>query len=177
MQRFQYRHQSTLYFPVALCVVTTGSGVLCACGDENSSEQLGQKLGSSIGVDNVRCATGEPYCVEEGGNEGGRGVVLEGEDKYGFREAVHDSQSFGLASDGLTLALEVHGVAGAGLWVVGRRRVRGRDVAYLSRFRIQRNPRAGDECRRAWTAKSSAERERYAPWRGRGGVGRRDVGE
>jgi hypothetical protein len=85
------------HFPVALCVVTTGGGVLCARGGENSSEQLGQKLGSSIGVDSVRCATGKPYCVEEGGNEGGRGAVLEGEDKNGFREAVHDSQSFGLA--------------------------------------------------------------------------------
>ena len=88
--------------------------MLCARGGENSSEQLGQKLGSSIGVDNIRCATGEPYCVEEGGNKGGRGAVREGEDKNGFREAVHDSQSFGLAGDGLTLALEVHGVAGAG---------------------------------------------------------------
>jgi hypothetical protein len=65
-------------------------------------------------VNDIRCATGKPYGIEEGGNEGGRGAVLEGKDKDGFREAVHDSQSFGLASDGLTLALEVHGVAGAG---------------------------------------------------------------
>ena len=65
-------------------------------------------------MDDVRCAAGEPNCVEEGGDEGGRGAVFEGKDKDGFREAVHDSQSFGLASDGLTLALEVHGVARAG---------------------------------------------------------------
>jgi hypothetical protein len=35
-------------------------------------------------------------------------------DENGFGEAVHDNQSFGLASDGEALALEVHGVAGAG---------------------------------------------------------------
>ena len=101
----------TLNFPVALCVVPTGGGVLGACGGKNSSEQSGQELGSSIGMDDIRCATGEPYCVEEGGNESGCGAVLEWEDKDGFRETVHDCQSFGLASDGLTLALEVHGVA------------------------------------------------------------------
>ncbi len=80
----------------------------------SSSEQ---ELGSGVGVDNVRCASGKPDGVEEGGNEGGRGAVLEGKDEDGFGEAVHDSQSFGFASDGLTLALEVHGVAGA--WFVG----------------------------------------------------------
>ena len=91
--------------------MTTGGGVLSAGGSENGSEQLGQELGSGIGVDDVRCASCEPNGVEEGGNEGGCGAVFEGKDKDGFREAVHDSQSFGLASDGLTLALEVHGVA------------------------------------------------------------------
>ena len=67
-----------------MCVVTTGDGVLCARGGENSSEQLGQKLGSRVGVDHIRCATGEPYGVEEGGNEGGRGAVREGEAKTVF---------------------------------------------------------------------------------------------
>ena len=65
-------------------------------------------------MDDFRCASGKPDGVEEGGNEGGRGAVLEGEDENSFGETVHDCQSFGLASDGLTLALEVHGVAGAG---------------------------------------------------------------
>ena len=64
-------------------------------------------------MDDVRCASGKPDGVEEGGNEGGRGAVLEGNDENSFGETVHDCQSFGLASDGLTLALEVHGVAGA----------------------------------------------------------------
>ncbi len=105
---------STLDFPVALGVVSTGGGVLCARGGENSSKQRGQELGSSVGVNYIRCATAEPDCVEEGGNKGGRCAVLEGEDKDGFGETVHDSQSFGLASNGLALALEVHGVAGAG---------------------------------------------------------------
>jgi hypothetical protein len=36
------------------------------------------------------------------------------EDKNRFRETVHDCQSFGFASDGETLALEVHRVSGAG---------------------------------------------------------------
>ena len=64
-------------------------------------------------MDDFRCASGKPDGVEEGGNEGGRGAVLEGKDENSFGETVHDCQSFGLASDGLTLALEVHGVAGA----------------------------------------------------------------
>ena len=64
-------------------------------------------------MDDVRCAAGEPNCVEEGGDEGGRGAVFEWEDKDGLGEAVHDSQGFGLACYGLTLALEVHGISGA----------------------------------------------------------------
>ena len=64
-------------------------------------------------MDDVRCASGKPDGVEEGGNEGGCGAVLEGKDENSFGETVYDCQSFGLASDGLTLALEVHGVAGA----------------------------------------------------------------
>ncbi len=88
--------------------------MLGAGGGENSSEQeLRQELRSGIGVEDFRCASGKPDGIEEGGNEGGRGAVLEGKDENSFGETVHDSQSFGLASDGLTLALEVHGVAGA----------------------------------------------------------------
>ena len=39
---------------------------------------------------------------------------MEWEDENGLSETVHDSQGFGLASNGLALALKVHGIAGAG---------------------------------------------------------------
>ncbi len=85
MHRFQ-KSPPTLYFSVVLGVVSTGGGVLCARDGEDSGEQRGQELGRGIRVDRVRCAAGEPYCVEEGGNESGCGAVFEWEDENGFRE-------------------------------------------------------------------------------------------
>ncbi len=66
-------------------------------------------------MNGVRCAAGELDGVQEWGNKSEGGAVFESEDKDGFGEAVHDCQGFGFACEGETLALEVHGVAGAGL--------------------------------------------------------------
>ena len=95
--------------------MTTGGGVLGAGGGEDSSEQLGEELGSGIGMDNVRCASPEPNFVEKTGDKRGGGTVGEGDHKHRFGEAIYDSQGLGLASDGKALSLEIHGIARAGL--------------------------------------------------------------
>ncbi len=128
-------------------------------------------------MDDIRCATGEPYCVEEGGIESGRGAVLEGEDKDGFRETVHDSQSFGLASDGLTLALEVHGVAGAGFvgGLAGEESVSETSLTiFVFAFSAVLEP-ATNVGAHGWP--EVVPGEGGIPWRGRGGEGWRGVCE
>ncbi len=81
----------------------------------NGSQELATEFWSVVGVQDVRATAAKVEFVEEARYEAGGLAIRKWNHKDSFGETVDESQGLGLASDGEALALEIHGIAGAGL--------------------------------------------------------------
>ncbi len=94
--------------------MATGAGAESAGDVGDSGHELAEEFWGFVRMDDVLRAAVEVQFIEQARYEGRSFPVGEGDQENGFGKTVNQRQGLDFAGGGEALALEIHGIAGAG---------------------------------------------------------------